>query len=115
MQKYTFVVFSEATAGEEVEYHRWYNEQHLPDVIKVPGFLAAQRFKLFNASGNPSNAATFLALYEVETDDLEKCLAEMRRRAGTPQMILSDAIDLSRTTGTMYAEITPRITRAGND
>ena len=44
MAKYTFVVLTNPTSGKEAEYNKWYNDQHIPDVLNVPGFVAAQRF-----------------------------------------------------------------------
>ena len=57
MAKYTFVVLSNSTTpAEEAEYNEWYNKIHIPDVLNVPGFVAAQRFKLAEtqfADGKP--------------------------------------------------------------
>jgi len=90
LPKFTFVVFSEPASGRESEFNRWYNDQHLPDVLNVPGFAAAQRFKLFGATGNPSSAATCLALYQLDTEDPEIALAELKKRTGTYRMVLSE-------------------------
>ena len=43
-ETYYFFVFSNPVAGHEDEYNKWYNEQHAPDVVAVPGFVTAQRF-----------------------------------------------------------------------
>jgi len=45
MAKYTFVVLTNPTSSKEAEYNEWYNKQHIPDVLNVPGFVAAQRFR----------------------------------------------------------------------
>ncbi len=50
MAKYTFVVLSNPTTpAQEAEYNEWYNKIHIADVLNVPGFVAAQRFKLAEA------------------------------------------------------------------
>jgi hypothetical protein len=46
MARHTFVVFTNPTEGQEDEYNDWYDNTHLSDVLKVEGFVAAQRFKL---------------------------------------------------------------------
>jgi hypothetical protein len=94
MAKFTFVVLTNPTPGKEAEYNEWYNRQHIPDVLNVPGFVRAQRFKLADAQMGKSNPYKYLALYEIETDDLAGALAELKARNGTADMIMSDAIDL---------------------
>ena len=44
VETYYFFVFSNPVAGHEDEYNNWYNEQHAPDVVFIPGFVTAQRF-----------------------------------------------------------------------
>ncbi|MGH7856644.1 MAG: hypothetical protein ACREQY_04880, partial [Candidatus Binatia bacterium] len=47
------------------EYHRWYDETHLPEVVGVEGFVSARRFAPIGDGGR------FIAIYELEADDLE--------------------------------------------
>ena len=105
MARYVFTVFSNATAGQEQEYNRWYNEQHVPDVLKVPGFVAAERFKL--AQSDPNAPAPYLAIYEIETNDVQKTLAQLNERANTPAMQLSPALDLNSVKTFLYESIAP--------
>ncbi|MEC9358569.1 MAG: hypothetical protein VX836_11955, partial [Pseudomonadota bacterium] len=88
------------------EYNRWYNEQHLGDVLKVPGFTSAQRFSLMHADAD--SVWRYLALYEFESDDANATLAALTQRAGTAEMPLSDAMDLSAYSVTPWTAITPR-------
>jgi hypothetical protein len=99
MTKYTVVVLTNPTAGKEAEFNRWYNEQHIPDVLQAKGFVRAQRFKLADTqmSYEVSSAHRYLALYEIETDDLAGSIRDLQSRAGTADMILSDAVDLTST------------------
>ena len=46
MPKYTFMVLTNPVEGQEDIYNDWYNNRHLADVLKVPVFVSAQRFKL---------------------------------------------------------------------
>ena len=47
MAKYIFLVMTNPTSPEqEAEYNRWYGNEHYRDVLGVPGFVAAQRFRL---------------------------------------------------------------------
>lgn len=97
MAKYTFVVLTNATEGKDAEFNEWYNKQHIPDVLNIPGIVAAQRFKLAPAQmGDPNKPHRYLALYEIETDDLAGVLKDMQSRGGTADMVMSDSIDLKR-------------------
>jgi hypothetical protein len=50
-------------AGED-EYNNWYNNVHLDDVVSLPGFVRAQRFRL----DEPSKFEyRHLAIYEIKT------------------------------------------------
>jgi Domain of unknown function (DUF4286) len=95
MAKYTFVVLTNPTSGKEAEYNEWYNTQHIPDVLNVPGFVAAQRFRLADEQMSDQNPLRYLALYEIETDDLAGALKDLKSRVGSADMVMSDAIDLN--------------------
>ncbi len=105
MAKYTFVVLTNPTSGKEAEYNEWYNGQHIPDVLNVPGFVRAQRFKLTDAQMGPNNPHKYLALYEIETDNLAGALAALKARGGTADMVMSDAIDLKNVGAHIFAPV----------
>lgn len=59
------LVFSTPPDGvEDAEYHAWY-EEHVRDVLLVPGYLAARRFRVdaFRI-GRPPSGYRFLTVYE---------------------------------------------------
>ena len=57
-----------ADAARETEFNEWYDKIHLPDVLETPGFVRATRYE----NTEPSEGeAKFLALYEIETDDID--------------------------------------------
>ena len=65
MPKYKMLVFTNPTkGGDEANYNKWYNEQHIPDVCRIEGFTGAQRFK--NTIDGITN---YLAIYEVDAPD----------------------------------------------
>lgn len=110
MAKYTFVVLTNPTAGKEAEYNEWYNGTHIPDVLSVPGFVAAQRFKVSGAQmGKADHPHSYLALYEIETDDIKASLAELQKRSGGAEMMLSDAIDLKGASATIFEPVAERV------
>jgi hypothetical protein len=111
MAKYTFVVMTNSTAGKDAEFNEWYNKQHIPDVLNVPGFVCAQRFKLADAQmSRDTGKHKYLALYEIETDDLPGVLKEMRARGGTDDMIMSDAIDIKDVGAFIFTPVAEKVT-----
>ena len=96
MAKYQLVVLTNAAKGRDDEFNKWYDGQHVGDVLRIPGFTACQRFRLQPGSGQ--TAWSYLALYDVETDDPAKTMEAMQAHAMSGQMPMSDAADLSTAT-----------------
>ena len=111
MAHYQLVVLTNAAAGRDEEFNAWYDGQHLPDVLSVPGFVSAQRFRLAPASGH--TAWSYLAIYDVETDDPAKAMAELEARAASGQMAMSDAADLSNATVFFASALGPKVAAPG--
>ncbi|MFI5623383.1 hypothetical protein ACIA03_07950 [Nocardioides sp. NPDC051685] len=67
-----FVIKTNAVAGREDEFNDWYDRQHLPDVLDVPGFVAARRYRRstaqFPGGKDETQEFEYLALYEIEGD-----------------------------------------------
>jgi hypothetical protein len=80
VQDYFFLVFSDpASPSQESEYNAWYDHQHLPDVLRVPGFIAAQRFVTISASKN-STLPRYLVIFVLRSKDLAATNGEIIRR-----------------------------------
>ena len=79
------IVFSHSPdAVSDEESCEWY-EAHLPEILSIPGFVSAQRFRLEPVVVDSAEPVSYryLALYEIEGDP-ETLLAEMeKRRLGT--------------------------------
>ena len=72
MPKGIMVVESYPASPEQAaEYHEWYNETHMPQILEVDGFVAARRFAPMGEDG------PFVAIYEIEADDLEAARARL--------------------------------------
>jgi hypothetical protein len=58
--------------SREKEFNKWYDTVHLPDILETPGFVRAVRYE----NTSPAEGqGKFLAMYEIETDDLARTLA----------------------------------------
>ncbi|MDO7842189.1 DUF4286 family protein [Sphingomonas immobilis] len=91
MAEYKFVVFSKPAEGREDEYNRWYDERHVPDVVAIPGFTGAKRYRRVPAEGEQP-AWNYLAIYDIESDDVSAAMAALMTRAGTDAMPISEAL-----------------------
>ncbi len=45
------VVMMEVAPEHEAEFNRWYDEEHLPERLEIPGYISARRFKLEEGQG----------------------------------------------------------------
>lgn len=95
-------------AGREQEYHDWYNNVHLPELVNGLGLLGAQRFelvaKLQGADTNP-----YLAMYDVETDDPAEFLAKMGEMAKSGKLTPGTATDSAPGFTAFYRAIGERL------
>jgi hypothetical protein len=72
----------------------------MPDMVRADGFLHGQRFVL--ATDQAGMPGKYLAIYEMETDDPERTLAELRKLRGTSAMMISDALDSGKSVRGAY-------------
>ena len=79
MPHHAYVVLSNPVAGREDEYNDWYTNRHLADVVAVPGFISAQRFRLRDPAAEGAPVQRYLAIYTLDTDDPERAIAEAAR------------------------------------
>jgi len=110
MAKYTFVVFTNAVTGKEAEFNEWYNRHHIPDVLNVPGIVSGQRFRLADTQfSRDEKKHKYLALYEIETDDIAATLKELRARGGTAEIVPSDAIDMNDVATFIFTPVADKV------
>lgn len=71
-----YAVFSSPLPGKESEYHRWYEELHVPDSLSLGVFHSAHRY----AALAPTRA-DYLTLWESEDADVASALERVRPAA----------------------------------
>ena len=107
------VVLSGPVAPErEDAYNDWYTNVHLPDVLAVPGYVRAARYKAF--PGERSFDQEYMALYELDVEDLDSLQAvsdEHMRRIEANEMHRSppETIDRENVRSMYYIETGPRL------
>ena len=103
MGRHILVVLSSPVEGREDEYNEWYSNVHLREVVEIPGFVSAQRFKLADAQligilseqekGSRAYGESdhrYLAIYEMEAESAEIALQTFRE--ARPKLNMSDAL-----------------------
>jgi hypothetical protein len=70
----------------EQEYNTWYDDIHLPELVALDGFVSARRLRPVDGDG------PYVALYEIESDNLQAVLDNMIANAG--KLHMSDALQL---------------------
>ena len=114
-QTYYLLVFSNAVAGQEAEYNRWYSNQHQQDVVSIPGFKTAQRFVISDVQLRESKPLPkYLIIYKIETADLGSVYAEVKRRIETGVTVISPAYDRANSMEFTYRVIRPLVFPRGS-
>ena len=79
MTHYRLFAFSDCKdPAREDEYNDWYSNVHLPDMLEIPGMISATRW--MSADNKENEVHKYVAIYEMETDDLDSFNAAMRER-----------------------------------
>lgn len=75
--------------AREDEYNAWYAGKHVADVLEIPGVVSARRYRLV---GRRDQAPTYLAVYELDADDVRAPLRELGGRISSGAIEMSDVI-----------------------
>ena len=57
-----FVVKATIHPDREAAFNRWYNEEHVPQVLQFPGLVSARRYKALEGE----DTYQYMAVYEVQ-------------------------------------------------
>lgn len=70
------------------EFNRWYEEVHLAEVVALDGVLSARRFAPLTGDG------PYVAVYEIEADDLGSVMTELFAAARDGRLAMSDSMQM---------------------
>ena len=118
MSKAVLLVYSNCPADQEDAFNQWYDTVHVPDILAIEGFTAAQRFKLagpgpqtVTRDGQPG-VAQYLALYEMDTADTRAAMKRLGEAVGELQQRGRMFDGLQVVSGATYAALGERQTAA---
>jgi hypothetical protein len=103
MKKNYLLVFSNPITGKEEAYNRWYTEIHVPEILKISGFVGAQRFKQSDTSF-PVSEHKYMAIYEAPPGEMQNCIEKLFAASGSMQM--EPVIDLENIKAVAFESIT---------
>jgi hypothetical protein len=111
-QHYYFMVFSNPVKGQEDAYIKWYEGQHIHDLLRIPGFVSAQFFKIGDTQfGEAKPPQRYLMIWEIETDNLPAVFADVNARLKDGRTVFSDKIfDAKTYASTTMVPIIKRVT-----
>jgi hypothetical protein len=114
MPDHIMVVLANAAPGRDDEYNSWYNESHIPEVLAVPGFVAARRYRLSDAQGvgMPEPTHRYLVVFEIE-GDAASAMERLQAEVASGAIVAPDVVDHESVTPWIFTPITERVT-SGN-
>jgi hypothetical protein len=59
-----FTVKATIPADREAAFNRWYNEEHVPQVLQFPGLVSARRYKVLEGD----DKFQYMAVYELQDE-----------------------------------------------
>lgn len=77
------VILANFVAGREEDYHRWYDEVHIPEVSRVPGHVGMKRGRFAGTQCEPRRycPGSELVMCAQQTDDLMFTVRDFSARA----------------------------------
>ena len=97
------VVMMDVDPEHDEEFNRWYDEEHLPERLEIPGYVSARRFKLEEGEG----VLKYLCIWELE-DSTPLSSEEYEAQRARPGELRDRALSYvkQRARG-IYKQITP--------
>lgn len=89
--RHMFFAWSRHT-GDDKTFAKWYDEEHIPQIMSAPGVLRAERFEVSEVKPLPGVEAPdlgHLAIYET-AGDLEGFREEVKRQLVSGEMVIPD-------------------------
>ena len=63
------VVMMEVDPADDEVFNKWYDEEHLPERMSIPGYISARRFRLEDGDElNRGGVLRYLCIWELEDE-----------------------------------------------
>jgi hypothetical protein len=86
---------SPASPGQTGEFEAWYETTHIPQIrAAVPSITAVSRYQLVDPE-SPGRSNRYLAVYELDTDDIPAAAAALADSAAAGRMDMTTAMNMT--------------------
>jgi hypothetical protein len=115
--RYAMLVFANPIPGREAEFNEWYTNTHMGDLVQLPGWVGAQRFRIItNVTPRPTAAGYshgYLIIWDLEETDANSALARMTAAIAGGKSRLGAAFNYTPGAGAngTFETLGPRIRR----
>jgi hypothetical protein len=92
MARYKLLAWTNPAPGKEAEFNDWYDRQHVPDILAVPGIVDCQRFRVAVPSPVGETKWKYVAMYDVDSEQPAQIFQEMIARMTDGRMVHSDSM-----------------------
>jgi hypothetical protein len=104
MAKAVLIVHSRPVEpSREDEFNKWYDEVHIPDVTSVSGVVSGRRFK--KSGGADDGGYPYLAIYEIDSDDVDATMKELTDRTANGTFVMSEAFEADGASTGLFAPV----------
>jgi hypothetical protein len=102
MAQNLFIALTNPIAGEDDAFNKWYDTQHVPEVLDVPGVVSAQRYDIVDLPPTddpdlpaqlPPPTHRYMVIYELDNEP-EVVMGEFLKRVMAGTMSLGEWLDL---------------------
>jgi hypothetical protein len=102
LARHLLLIETNCQPGTDVEFNRWYDEIHIPELLQIDGFVRATRYGVADAQmGRSVPDQRYLALYEIDAESAQAALDALA--AATPALNMSPTLVTGR--GAMRARM----------
>ena len=116
-----FIALTNPIEGEDEAFNKWYDTQHVPEVLDVPGVVAAQRYDIAELkvpededlpAQLPPPTHRYMVIYELDNEP-DVVMAEFLKRVMGGQLSLGEWLDLTTISLNGWAPRGARVPAAG--
>ena len=101
------VVMMEVDEADDEVFNKWYNEEHLPERMSIPGYVSARRFMLDPQDEQANGVLRYLCIWELENDSpLQSQFYRDQNAKPTPTKDAANGVVKQRARG-LYRQIFP--------
>lgn len=108
MPRYKMIALTNPVEGRDDEFNDWYQNVHLHEICAFPGVTGAQRYRMAAPLQEPFKAR-YLAIYDIETDDIRTTLGAMGQASAAGKMTPCDAADSANAYTVVFEEFGERV------